>query len=61
MIAGGDNMAMYHITRTVMFDHIVEADSESEAEQIARCMDYDDYDDSSDIHVMAYEAEDDEF
>ena len=54
-------MAMYHITRTVMFDHIVEADSVSEAYQIARCMDYDDYDDSSDINVMAYEAEDDEF
>lgn len=51
-------MAMYHVTRTVMFDHIVEADSESEAEQIARCMDFDD---ASDIHVMAYEADDDEF
>lgn len=54
-------MAMYHVTRTVMFDHIVEADSESEVEQIARCMDFDDFDDSSDIHVIAYEADDDEF
>ena len=54
-------MAMYHVTRTVMFYHIVEADSESEAEQIARYMDFDDFDDVSDIHVMAYEADDDEF
>ena len=53
-------MGKYHVTRKVVFDHVVEANNESHAEQIARCMDFDDFDDSYEVSVMAYVEDDDE-